>query len=175
MVNSSVVNDENNLPQGRTVIQYEREKREDMRGRGRYQQDEEEPEKWFIFATVVNINDSKILICIDNELSMNFYDIFHLVGGKRDSLLDRLSQSSFDKDKRLDDKEKGLLFKGNLIDRAIICNLIKKKDIFDELYEEDQNAEIIEIIKKSANENKMNFAFEDGMNILYTYVEHNCQ
>ena len=84
---------------------------------------------------------------------MNFYDIFHLVGGKRDSLLDRLSQSSFDKDKRLDDKEKGLLFKGNLIDKAILCNLFKKKDIFDELYDKDQNAEIIEIVKKCANEN----------------------
>lgn len=103
---------------------------------------------------------------------MNFYDIFHLVGGKRDSLLDRLSQSSMEKDSRLDDKEKGLLFKGNLIDRANLGNPFKKRDIFDELYEEDENAEIIEIVKKSASESNMQFTFEDGMNILYTYADY---
>ena len=77
-----------------------------------------------------------------------------------------------DRDNRLDDKEKGLLFKGNLIDRASLSDPFKKRDIFDELYEEDENAEIIEIVKKSAYDNKMQFTFEDGMNILYTYAEY---
>ena len=59
-----------NGPNARTIIQYEREKNKGFMGR-----DDNRIEKWFIFATLVNINDSKILLCIDNELTLVFYDI----------------------------------------------------------------------------------------------------
>lgn len=160
-----IIGEENNLPTARTLIQYEREKNTGFMGRN-----DNRVEKWFVFATIVNINDSKILVCIDNELTLLFYDIQSLVGGKRDSVLSKMSSTSASD--RIDNKERGLLYQENLNDLSHTFDHMRRKQ-FDSMEYEDEIDTIKEMLKKRSMADEIVFNFEEGMNVLYTYVELN--
>lgn len=99
-------------PMARTLMQYE-----EAEGQGFGGKNDANKVAWLISASVIEVNESKLLIAVDSELSVLIYDIMSLLGGRRNSMLSNQRGQAASGDD-IDQKEKGRIFKANLLGMA---------------------------------------------------------